>query len=340
MSWDARQVRRLSAVPPGAGPSGAGAPPGQPETAVALLPGTPRVAALDALLREVDALRLGLESGLAATADAVQSGALASAARQVDADREALSRFEQRALNALSELPAAPVASVGRHRRLLPAAPFVAAAALIGFLTGAVPSQLGGEASTPQTVNAATSSWLRLTELASDGGNARQLRAAALELHAELAPLIARAATDPAAAEQVLAMLRDEQDLLNASGDRGLLLDVLRESESLTTRVVAALPQQLSRSLPALPALVGPTVVIPKVIVVPTVDVHRPTTSRPASGQPSPTSTGSSPARPPASGSPAPAPAVSPTASPAQPAPAPAPPPAPDPTLPAHLGGR
>lgn len=323
MGGGEQHVRRLSAVPPAAGPS----PAPTPETAAALLPGTPRVAALDALLREVDALRLGLESGLSATADAVAAGALTSAAQQVDADRVALGRFEQRALGHLSELSAEPARSHSRRRRLLPAAPFVAAAALVGFLSGAVPSQLGGEASTPQTVNAATNSWVRLTELASSGGTVRQLRAAALELHAELAPLIARAASDPAAAQEALALLHDEQVVLSSNGDSSLLLDVLRQSQALTTRIVAALPRQLTGSLPAAPALV----------VVPTEGPRRPATSRPAAGQPGPTSTSTmathAPATAPASPAPAPAPAVSPTTTPAPPAPAPAP------TLPTDLGG-
>lgn len=289
--------RRLRAVP-------AGEP--APETAASLLPGAPRVGALDALLRDLDGLRLSLETDLDAVADAVAAGAPRQAGELIDGDRAALAAFEQRALGHLAELAAAPAAPRRRRRRgLLPAAPFVAAAALIGFVSGVVPSRLGGEPSSPtlNVSNAAASSYVRLTELANGGASAGQVRAAALDLHADLAPLIARASTDPVAAEQALAMLSDEQLVLTRSGSRADLLDVLQQSQALTRRLVAILPSGARRTTPTAPR----RVVLPAATASPTR-----TTSKPAASS-SPAPRPSASATPAPSGSPTPQPAPTPS---------------------------
>ena len=112
-----RPVRRLRSV----------RPPVTDETAASILPGHPRVGALDALLREVDGLRLTHETDLTLAAAAVEAGAPESAVDIIDSDRDSLHTFESRALGHLSDLAAGPV--VRRHSRWsrVPAAPFVAA---------------------------------------------------------------------------------------------------------------------------------------------------------------------------------------------------------------------
>lgn len=225
-------TRRLRAVPADA----------VPETAATVLPGSPRVAALDALLREVDSLRLSLETDLDAAADAVEAGDVSLAQDLIESDLDSVRGFENRALGHLSEL-AAGRARAGEGRRWwsrVPVAPFVAAAALVGFLVGIVPNDLTPAPTDTVTSTVSADSRLgALTQLAASGASASQIQAASDQLHAELGRLIDAAKNDPEVARQVLAWLNAERRVLESSGDTSTIAALLRQSDALSRRVTA-----------------------------------------------------------------------------------------------------
>ncbi|HTL22656.1 MAG TPA: hypothetical protein VL281_01360 [Mycobacteriales bacterium] len=266
---------------------------GTPGRRLRLVPGRrtsepPRVEALDALLREVDDLRLTLETDLSLAASAVESGEPGVAADILGADRAALHAFEDRALAHLGELDSP------RRQRIwaqVHAAPIVAAAALVGVLVGVVPHTLGpGPDSSTRNV-AASDSLQRLQELA-ENGSADEVRAASAQLHLQLAGVVANAKYDPAAAQTALLLLTYEQSAIVRSGDSGALADVLRQSQALAAAIVAALPRSARTSIPRL----APVVVEP--------------TQSPA---PKPSPSASPKPKPSATASPAPSPSSSPT---------------------------
>jgi hypothetical protein len=301
---EAQPPRRLRAVPVDT----------YPETAESLLPGLPRVGALDALLREVDGLRLSLETDLELAAAAVEAGSPQVAADLVDRDREGLRAFEARALAHLADLadddlePFAPPAQVRRRWwTRVPAAPFVAAAAIVGFLVGVVP-HTQGTGPTPLTASPASASRSleQLTQLAALGQTA-QVRDAATELHSQLMSLVAEARTNPAAARQGLLLLSAERAVIAQSGDSAVLGDVLAESAQLSKMILSALPAGV---LPTAP---------PVVVAVPTPvrqASQRPTTT--ASSKPATTSGTGTRATPAAQSTPAatPQPSSSPSGGP------------------------
>ncbi|MDP9183331.1 MAG: hypothetical protein M3P04_11215, partial [Actinomycetota bacterium] len=206
---------------------------------------SPRVEGLDALLRDVDELRLTLATDLSLAASAVESGSPALAAEILGNDRDALHRFEERALDTLAALDGATLDTAAPRRSAwaqVHAAPIVAAAALVGLLAGVVPQVMSpNDGGTAQTV-AASNSLERLQQWAEDG-NAAQVRAASVELHAQLADVIANAGTNPEAAQTALLLLTYEQSAIVRSGDSGALADVLRQSQAMARAIVAALPK-------------------------------------------------------------------------------------------------
>jgi hypothetical protein len=252
---DGKPARRLRAV--------RAAEPAEtaPETAASLLPGLPRVGALDALLREVDSLRLSLETDLTLAASAVEGGHPQLALDIIDGERTGLHSFENRALGHLRELAEEQPAPEESRRwwTRIPVAPFVAAAAVVGFLVAAVP-QTGG---TPQEINAAptsaSQSLAALTRLAADGQTS-QVRDAATTLHSQLLSLVGQAGTDPVAARQGLLLLASERAVIAQSGDSQALRDVLAASTSLSNLIFNALPVAV-RPSPTTPAvtLVAPS---------------------------------------------------------------------------------
>ena len=303
MSHGARPTRRLRAVQP----------EDLRETASTVLPGSPRVAALDALLREVDGLRLTLETDLGAAADAVEAGDLKLAHDIIDTDVTGLRGFENRALGNLSALSAAPMVAPGERHwwSRVPAAPFVAAAALVGFLVGVLPTDLAPPATDSVTRLAANSSLGQLTQLASSGAPASQLQAASDRLHADLASLIAGSKNDPEIARQVLAWLSAERHVLQSTGDSSAITLLLRQSDALSRSVTAALP-------PAVRAVVTAPVVVPVVVPTPTPTktTARAQPTAESVAQPQPRRTSSPSASPSASpsGSPSPSPSPAPSA--------------------------
>lgn len=235
----------------------------------------PRVEALDALLREVDDLRLTLETDLTLAASAVESGEPGIAADILGADRTALHVFEERALGHLTELDGT------RRQRAwsqVHAAPIVAAAALVGVMIGVVPQALGpGPEASPHSV-AAADSLERLQESA-ESGDADDVRAASVQLHRQLAGILANVDNDPDAARNALLLLTYEQSAIVRSGDSTALADVLRQSRALAAAIVAALPASQRREVPVQVVAPEPT--------------SSPTAKPSPSAKPSPTATAS-----------------------------------------------
>ena len=225
-----RRPRRLRAQRPPVLPAGR-------ESAESVLPDVPRVGALDALLREVDSLRLTLETDLTLAAAAVEHGSPQVAIDIIDSDRDGLRGFESRALEHVADL-ARP-----KRRLRVPAAPFIAAAAVAGFVLGVVP-----HTTTPtqtDTTNAssdsATESLNQLTTAASNGETGAAILAAN-RMHAQLLAVIARAKTDPLAAREALELLRAEQFVLsNAGTDSAALTQALAASRQLSSRILLVL---------------------------------------------------------------------------------------------------
>jgi hypothetical protein len=201
---------------------------------------------LDALLRQVDDLRLTLETDLSLAAAALEAGVPELALDVVDSDRAELAAFEQHALHQLADL--------SRHRRRswVPAhaASIAVAAGLVGLLAGVLPQALAPRQPDALPVSAAaTESLERLQDLALNG-DANDIREASAELHAQLAAVVDQAHSDPAAAQTALLLLSYEQNAIARSSDRGALRDVLRQSQALARRIRAALPVAVRTSLP------------------------------------------------------------------------------------------
>ncbi len=215
----------------------------------------PRVADLDALLRDVDTLRLTLETDLSLAASAMEAGEPALAADILDADREAVANFEALALGRLGSLEEQGAERPARRRtRVMPqAATFVAAAAVVGVLAGVVPQAISHHPDTASPA-AATDSLERLQALV-EHGNPNEIRAASVELHEQLAAVVATAGTDPAAAQHALLLLSYEQSAIARSAEPSVLADVLRQSQALASAIRAALPPAVRRTIPVqLPA--------------------------------------------------------------------------------------
>jgi hypothetical protein len=225
----------------------------------------PRIADLDALLREVDQLRSTLRQDLSLAAAAAEAGADDLAGWLLLGEDGQIRAFEERALAHLATATAEPatptttgateIPTPRRAHRMLPAAPLVAAAAaIVGFLTGVVPG--GGTGVTaPKTSNAALQSYAQLARLASSGASPRRLGAAAAQFHADLAPLMSSAGTNPAAAEKAIALLQSERAVISGEGDSPELLAVLAQADALVRRLQATLPRHPARPAAPLPTL-------------------------------------------------------------------------------------
>ena len=218
----------------------------------------PRVADLDALLREVDALRSTMRRDLTLAATAAEAGESDMAGWLLLGEGGVVRSFEERALDHLARLednddtivaPAlVPIRAVPTRKvpRMLPAAPFVAAAAaVVGFLTGVVPGAGGGAAvSTPKTSNAAMQSYAHLTQLASHGAPANKITDAAEQFHAALAPLVASGGANPDATEKAIALLQSERAVIAGEADSPALQAVLAQADALVRTLEATLPRR------------------------------------------------------------------------------------------------
>ena len=238
-----------------------------PRLALTVLDEAARVPGLAALLRDVDNLRQSLRTdlSLAATAAAAGEPELASFVLHGPdlGTSTTLAAFEQRALAHLTSLELAERGAPGdqgprapgghsapalrtrtRRRRLIPAAPILAAAAaLFGMLVGLSPHT--SRTSLTGADTAATAALARVSQLAFGDAPAAELSAAAAALHASLLPLVAQAAANPQAAAQALSILQVETDILQRSSNPGLLLDVIDQAQVLVRQLLAALPSRL-----------------------------------------------------------------------------------------------
>ncbi|MCU1600034.1 MAG: hypothetical protein JWO22_743 [Frankiales bacterium] len=270
-------------------------PDARPETAQTVLPDLPRVGALDALLREVDSLRLTLETDLTLAAAAVENGAPQVAADIIDSDRDGLRFFEKRALEHVAEL-----ARPAKRRVRVPAAPFVAAAAVAGFLLGVVPHTT--HPTTTDTISAqsasANASLATLERAASTGQTAEAIKAANA-LHGQIAEALASAQSDPVAAQAALTLLHKEQVALQNAGDSAALDQVLAASRQLSKTLLTV----LNKGVAAKPRLAS----APAVPVIASPEPRASTSPRPThSTSPSPKPRTSSSTRPSSSPSPSP----------------------------------
>jgi hypothetical protein len=213
----------------------------------------PRIAELDALLREVDNLRSTMRRDLTLAAAAVDAGADDLAGWLLLGSDGEVRAFEERALTHLGALQAADEADEAaaaalipaprRVARMMPAAPLVAAAAaVIGFLTGGIPGTGGAPVTSPKTSNAAQS-YARLTALAADGASASRISAAAQRFHSDLAPLVATASSDPVATERAIDLLQSERAVIAGEADSPALRAVLAQADLLVRKLRAKLPR-------------------------------------------------------------------------------------------------
>jgi hypothetical protein len=279
----------------------------------------PRVAELSALLGDIDALRLTLQTDLTLAAAALEAGATGLAGELVGGDLTEVRAFGERAAGRLSALESArddavPAAAPLPRRRILSAAPLMAAAAaLIGFVAF-VPDR--GVPSTPQTsMTSAAMAGYELSRLAQSGAPDEELALAAEELNDELAELIAQAATDPAAAQQALMLLEATTEVLSRQGDSGVLRSVMAETQLLRARLREALP--VTRPARSAVRKAPSESVLPLVKAQPEKSREAQTSSTKSSPTPKP--------------SPTPSPSASPTSDPAPAAPAPGSSPSPAP---------
>jgi hypothetical protein len=332
----------------------------------------PRVADLDALLRDLDALRLSVSTDLTLAAAALDAGSPEVAGSIVDSDRATLLAFEHRALRHLQRLrAAAEVADAGADaaddaadvpadvlpspvipgprprsrasRVLLPAGPLLAtAAAILGVLGGVVPSTTSSSpATSPASTSTAVASYAALTRLTLDGADADEVRRAAEQLHDELEIIVAQAGKDPVAAQEALALLESETLVLVSSADRDALTQVIAEARAMVARLKAALPPApRTPRAPAVPVRT-PDVRVFEVPPVPDSGPPAPPApepSRSASPQPTPSPAEPSPAEPsPAEPSPADEPNEQPAPEDSEPA-SPEPSTSPQPALPGIVG--
>jgi hypothetical protein len=270
----------------------------------------PRIAELDALLREVDKLRSTMRRDLSLAATAVDAGADDLAGWLLLGEDGEIRAFEERALAHLGALEAgehldddAEIAAVipapRRAARMLPAAPFVAAAAaIVGFLTGVVPGTGGAGVTAPKTSNAALS-YAQLAHLAASGADVTDISEAAERFHADLAPLVADAGSNPAAAQRAIELLQSERAVIAGQADSPALRAVLAQADLLVRRLRATLPRTTQAGVPVAPMPARRSSAPPKSSPAPKVSPSpAPKPSPKASPSPSPSARATSSASP------------------------------------------
>jgi hypothetical protein len=222
---------------------------------------------LEALLAEIDGLRLRLTADLGAAAGALDAGAPEVARDALAGAQDDVAVFALRSDRALQDAGAAavagePAAVVRPLRRragqrlgvLAPA--LTAAAALVAVLVGVVPSA-GPTAAQRPPITSAAASYAELLRLHEAGASAPRLAAAVRRLRADVARLVALAADDPATAEQALRLLEQEAALL-----RTLDGEPLPPELAASQRLLAALREAV-RDAGGGVLLAGPPAVMP-----------------------------------------------------------------------------
>jgi hypothetical protein len=233
---------------------------------------------VEALLRDVSALRLTLDTDLTVAAAAAEADRLDLSAEIVELNRLELAAFADDAVARLGDTPPtcepadvqppAPHFS-WRNRIALTAAPAVvgAAALIIAIaMTGGAPR------STPETAQPRlVASYSTLTELARTNRDPAALIAVGRELNLSLSQLIAAAPHDAATAQQAFRILVAEQQLLKAHHPNGAAA-LLAQAAALVHELQQTVPMSvLVRTRP-------PTkrVVLPPVLPLPTAHASSP----------------------------------------------------------------
>lgn len=315
----------------------------------------PRVADLDALLRDLDALRLSVSTDLSLAAAALDAGSPEVAGAIIDSDRATLLAFEQRALRHLERLSTAAAAATAQSpappvlvprprkrsrasRMLMPAGPLLAAAAaVLGVLGGFVATPSPDLSASSASTQTAAASYAELTRLTLDGADAAQVRRAAEQLHDELAGIVADAGSNPAAAQEALALLESEALVLDSSADRDALSQVIAEARAMVARLRAALPPAPRTPRAPVVPLEIPDIGVFEVPPAPDIRPAAPPAPEPSPAGPPPAEPSSQPAEPTQEPAPEPAPEPQPSSStePSEsPAASPEPSAGPDPVLP------
>ena len=291
---------------------------------------------IERLLRDVSNLRLTFDADLAVAAAAADEQAFDIVRDVVAGEQEELRSTTSRILARLSlapldstgaehkpevdsrtplpfllGLPANPDVlphsgeprTAGRRRivrMLVPAAPLLAgAAAALALLGGPIGSSAGRVSDQP-----VAQQLQQFGLLASSNPSSAQLIAAATKLHNSIAPLIAAAASDPAAAAQALQLLATEQSILQNDQPAGMgvvlaqvhLLTAHLEADVARMHGVVSSPSsapspdtEASRSTAATPSPAAPS---PKASTSPSA---RPSAHSSSASSPSPSSSPSSP---------------------------------------------
>jgi hypothetical protein len=211
----------------------------------------PRHPGLDALLKDVDDLRTAMRRDLSLAATAASAGESDLAAFLLSSADDDVRGFGERAdarltdlADAPDDLPAAvgsdvlgPLAPARRARRLMPAAPLVAAAAaLFVGLSGSIPTI--GDGSFGSSTNASVNRSLDdLEDHIDAGATPDEVAGVVDEIHAELATLLAASGSDPEAAQAAIDLLNREAAVLSRSADGAhpQLQQAIAEARALVT---------------------------------------------------------------------------------------------------------
>jgi hypothetical protein len=220
--------------------------------------------ALSALLGEVNALRLTLDSDLTIAAAAADAERDDIAGDILDSDREELAAFAARAqlrLDGVDDSPAPAPAAAGRRLRVLGPV-LVAASVAIALVIGAV----GGASTSKQPTTRAlgpnrlvseqvTASYADLRRAADGGASPSLIVAAAKRLHRSLVPMLHNPSANPASVQRVLHMLAFETAVLE---NNPAAAHVLAQARALVARLAAQVKPTVVVALPSPSLLVVP----------------------------------------------------------------------------------
>jgi hypothetical protein len=161
-----------------------------------------------------------------------------------------------------------------------------------------VPGTGGAAVSAPKTSNAAMS-YAQLAHLAASGANANDISEAAERFHADLAPLVADAGSNPDAAKRAIELLQSERAVIAGQADSPALRAVLAQADLLVRRLRATLPRPTRPGVPVAPVPARHESAAPKSSPAPKVSPSpSPKASPKASPSPTPSSRSSSSASP------------------------------------------
>ena len=272
---------------------------------------------IEALLNDVSALRLTLDTDLTVAAAAAESDRIDVAAEIIELDCAEVAKFAERATSKLTMASAeaeAAVADMPEQRRPTRRLRFAMAAAPVTLAAAAIIAVFG-VSHTDNRVQAQSTTrpqlmatYTTFSELAASNRDPEKFAAIGRQLNNSLALLIAQAANDPRMASQALRILEAEQYLLtrnHPSGGDALL----RQAQALVRQLQAKVPSSVLTLAPVPVAPHPPVLTLVVPTSSPTSDGRPTATTSPASKAPQPASTPSpQPSDASATTSPAPSP--------------------------------